>query len=63
MAMIDLGCSKIFSNNISLQLEGLYVSKKVNNNCLFNLERSYHPLQKNLKIGIILCTQGKCPSF
>lgn len=29
MAMIDLGCSKTFGNNLSLQLEGLYVSREM----------------------------------
>lgn len=46
MAMIDLGCSKIFSNNISLQLEGLFVSKKVNINSLFNLLQSTMDVRK-----------------
>ena len=35
LAMIDVGCSKTFSNNISLQLEGLYVSKEMNINNLY----------------------------
>jgi len=35
LAMIDLGCSKTFSNNISLQFEGLYVSKEMNINSLY----------------------------
>lgn len=36
LAMIDLGCSQTFSNNIGLQFEGLYVSKKMNINNLLN---------------------------
>jgi len=35
LAMIDFGCSKTFSNNISLQFEGLYVSKEMNINSLY----------------------------
>ena len=40
MAMIDIGCSKIFANNLSLQLEGLYVSKKPDMNSLISLFQS-----------------------
>ena len=36
LAMIDLGCSRTFGNNIGLQFEGLYVSKKMNINSLLN---------------------------
>jgi hypothetical protein len=36
LAMVDLGCSKTFSNNIGLQFEGLYVSKEMNINSLYN---------------------------
>lgn len=40
MAMIDVGCSKIFANNLGLQLEGLYVSRKPDMNSLFTLLQS-----------------------
>jgi hypothetical protein len=40
MAMIDVGCSKIFANNLSLQLEGLYVSKKPDINSMITLFQS-----------------------
>ncbi len=36
LAMLDLGCSKTFGNSLSLQFEGLYVSKEMNINSLFN---------------------------
>jgi hypothetical protein len=36
LAMIDLGCSRTFGNNIGLQFEGLYVSKRMNINSLLN---------------------------
>jgi hypothetical protein len=34
--MMDLGCSRTFANNISLQLEGLYESKEMNIKSLYN---------------------------
>jgi len=40
MAMIDVGCSKIFANNLSMQLEGLYVSRKPDFNSLISLLQS-----------------------
>jgi hypothetical protein len=46
MVMIDIGCSKMFSNNISLQLEGLFVSNKVNINSFFNLLQSTMDVRK-----------------
>ena len=35
--MADMGCSKTFINNISMQLEGLYVSREMSINSLNNL--------------------------
>lgn len=40
MLMLDIGCSKIFGNNLSIQLEGLYVSKKPDINSLMSLFQS-----------------------
>ncbi len=40
LTLIDLGCSKLFGNTISLQLEGLYVSKELHINSLFTLFQS-----------------------
>lgn len=37
LAMFDLGCSTIFKNQLGLQFEGLYVSKKINLRSLYNL--------------------------
>lgn len=37
LAMADMGCSKTFINNISMQLEGLYVSREMSINSLNNL--------------------------
>ncbi len=46
LALIDLGCNKLFSNNISLQLEGLYVSKEMNINSLQTLFRNTLDVRK-----------------
>ncbi len=46
MALIDLGCSKMFGNNISIQLEGLYVSKKPDINNLLSLFQSTLDVRK-----------------
>lgn len=46
MAMIDIGCSRIFANNLSLQVEGLYVSKKPDINSLLSLFQSTLDVRK-----------------
>jgi hypothetical protein len=46
MVMIDLGCSKTFSNQIGLQFEGLYVSKKMDIGNLFSFFQSTLDVRK-----------------
>ncbi len=37
LALVDLGCSKLFANEVSIQLEALYVSKELTSNNFFTL--------------------------
>jgi hypothetical protein len=46
LVMIDVGCSKIFANNLGLQLEGLYVSKEPDINSLSGLFESTLDVRK-----------------
>ena len=46
LTMIDIGCSKIFANNLGLQLEGLYVTRKPDINSLFTLFQSTLDVRK-----------------